>query len=59
MVLKKENLVVRLQSVADNSLGELYGLRKDDILCKPSMNGELDQDIAYHKGAMKCSILPP
>ena len=28
-----------------NSLGDIYGLRKNDILCKPMENGELERDI--------------
>ena len=44
IVLEMENAIVRLKSVTPNSLGDLYGLRNNDILCKPSTNGELQQD---------------
>ena len=44
IVLEMENAIVRLKSVTPNSLGDLYGLRNNDILCKPSTNGELQRD---------------
>jgi hypothetical protein len=41
IVLEMENAIVCVKSVAQNSLGDLYGLRYNDILCKPSTNVEL------------------
>jgi hypothetical protein len=37
--------MVRIKSVIMNSLGKIYGLQKNDILCKPLENGELERDI--------------
>jgi len=45
IVLEMENAIVRLKSVTPNSLGDLYGLRNNDILCKPLTNGELQRDV--------------
>ena len=37
--------MVHIKSVTANSLGDIYGLQKNDILCKPMENGELERDI--------------
>ncbi len=58
IVLEMENAIVRVKSVAQNSLGDLYGLRYNDILCKPSTNGELHRDIAFLVEGVKWGIRP-
>jgi hypothetical protein len=37
--------MVHVKSVTLNSLGDIYGLRENDILCKPLKNGALEKDI--------------
>jgi hypothetical protein len=36
--------MVRVKSVTLNSLGDIYGLQENDILCKPLKNGALEKD---------------
>ncbi len=44
--LEVENTkMVPIKSVTLNSLGDIYGLQKNDILCKPLENGALERDI--------------
>jgi hypothetical protein len=44
MLLEEENSTLRLKSVLPNSLGDFYGLRNGNILCKPFTNEELEQN---------------
>jgi hypothetical protein len=37
--------MVRIKVVTPDSLGEIYGLRENDILCKPLENGALEKGI--------------
>jgi hypothetical protein len=37
--------MVRIKSITANSSGDIYGLQKNDIFCKPMENGKLKRDI--------------
>jgi hypothetical protein len=56
--LEIDNSMVRLNSVTLNSLGDFYGLRKNDILCKPLTNGELYRDMTSFVEAVKSCERP-
>jgi hypothetical protein len=44
IILEIEKSTLCLKSVVPNSLGEFYGLRNNDILCKPLIKGEFEED---------------
>jgi hypothetical protein len=46
IVLQKIKSEVHVQSVAHKSLGELYGLKKDDILCRSEKMQEFDSEFS-------------
>ena len=55
IILEIEKSTLRLKSVAPNSLGEFYGLRNNDILCKPLTKGEFEEDVKSLSKA-KCRL---
>jgi hypothetical protein len=55
IILEIEKSTLHLKSVAPNSLGEFYGLRNNDILCKPLTKGEFEEDVKSLSKA-KCPL---
>jgi hypothetical protein len=56
--LDSRTSIVRLDSVAPDGLGALYGLRNDDILCEPLTNGKLARNSKDLTQAVKSGQRP-
>ncbi len=46
--------IVHVKEVTQDSLGDIYGLREDNILCKPLKNGALEKNVPNC-----CKLFPP
>jgi hypothetical protein len=46
--------IVHVKEVTRDSLGDIYGLRENNILCKPLKNGALEKNVPN-----RCKLFPP